>query len=87
MRLLSSRHQKKEIKMSVRCLLLVNYIAESLKGILGGSDRIAAAKAVAEAAGGTLTMCSFVRGPYDIVLDMNVPSQDMMMGAMAMVRD
>ena len=43
-------------------------------------------KAVVDAAGGTVNMCSFARGPYDIVLDMNVPSQEMMMGAMAMVK-
>ena len=72
--------------MSVRCLFLGNYTAESLKGILGGSDRMAAVKAVVDAAGGTVNMCSFARGPYDIVLDMNVPSQEMMMGAMATVQ-
>ena len=72
--------------MSVRCLFLGNYTSESLKGIMGGSDRMAAVKAVVDAAGGTVNMCSFARGPYDIVLDMNVPSQEMMMGAMAMVR-
>ena len=49
--------------MSVRCLFLGNYTAESLKGILGGSDRMAAVKGVVEAAGGTVNTVSFARGP------------------------
>ena len=52
---------------------------------MGGSDRMAAVKAVVEAAGGTVNMVSFTRGPYDIVVDMDLPSQEMMMGAMATV--
>ena len=72
--------------MSVRCLFLGNYTAESLKGILGGSDRMAAVKGVVEAAGGTVNTVSFARGPYDVVVDMNLPSHEMMMGAMATVR-
>ena len=45
----------------------------------------AAVKAVVEAAGGTVNMVSFTRGAYDVVVDMNLPSQEMMMGAMATV--
>ena len=30
-------------------------------------------------------MVSFTRGPYDVVVDMNLPSQEMTMGAMATV--
>ena len=30
-------------------------------------------------------MVSFTRGAYDVVVDMNLPSQEMMMGAMATV--
>ena len=47
---------------------------------------MAAVQAVVDVAGGKVNMCSFARGRYDIVLDMNVPSQEMMMGAMAMVK-
>lgn len=47
---------------------------------------MAAVKAVVYAAGGSVNMCNFARGPFDIVLDMNVPSREMMVGAMAMVR-
>ena len=46
---------------------------------------LAAVKAVVEAAGGTVNMVSFTRGAYDVVVDMNLPSQEMMMGAMATV--
>ena len=44
-----------------------------------------AVKAVVEAAGGSVNMVSFTRGPYDVVVDMNLPSQEIMMGAMATV--
>ena len=71
--------------MSVRCLFFGKYTPDSIKGILSGSDRMAAVKAVVEAAGGAVNMVSFTRGPYDVVVDMNLPSQEMMMGAMATV--
>ena len=61
------------------------YTAESLKGILGGSDRMAAVKGIFEAAGDTVNMVSFGRDPYDVVVDMNLPSHEMMIGALAMV--
>ena len=71
--------------MSVRCLFFGKYTSDSIKGILSGSDRMAAVKAVVEAAGGSVNMVSFTRGPFDVVVDMNLPSQEMMMGAMATV--
>ena len=36
--------------MSIRCIMMGSYNAEGAKGIIGGSDRMAAVKAVAEAA-------------------------------------
>ena len=71
--------------MSVRCLFFGKYTSDSIKGILSGSDRMAAVKAVVEAAGGSVNMVSFTRGAFDVVVDMNLPSQEMMMGAMATV--
>jgi len=71
--------------MSVRCLFFGKYTPDSIKGILSGSDRMTAVKAVVEAAGGSVNMVSFTRGPYDVVVDMNLPSQEIMMGAMATV--
>ena len=73
------------VNMSVRCLFFGKYTPESIKGIMGGSDRMAAVKAVVEAAGGTVNLVSFTRGAFDVVVDMNLPSQEMMMGAMATV--
>jgi len=73
------------MNMSVRCLFFGKYTPDSIKGILSGSDRMAAVKAVVEAAGGSVNMVSFTRGPYDVVVDMNLPSQEIMMGAMATV--
>ena len=62
------------------------YNSEGAKyhGIIGGSDRMAAIKAVAEAAGGSVNYVSrFMRGPYDIIVDFNVPDANTMMGVMA----
>ena len=45
----------------------------------------AAVTSSAPAAGGTLNHVSFVRGPYDIIVDMELPDADTMQGAMAVV--
>ena len=74
------------MNMSVRCLFFGKYTPESIKGIMGGSDRMAAVEAIVAAAGGSGNMVSFTRGPYDVVADMNLPSVEVMMGAMATVQ-
>ena len=71
--------------MSVRCYLIGKYTSESIKGILGGSDRLAAVESVIAAAGGTVHHASFVRGPMDFILDCELPDQDTMMGLVAAV--
>ena len=55
---------------------MASYAPEGVKGIIGGSDRIAAVEQVVSAAGGTLNHVSFVRGPYDIIVDMELPDAD-----------
>ena len=45
--------------MTIRAILIGAYGSEGTKGILGGSDRMAAVKAVAEAAGGSVNHVSF----------------------------
>ena len=40
-------------KMSVRVYFMASYVPEGVKGIIGGSDRIAAVEQVGSAAGGT----------------------------------
>ena len=77
--------QMGETKMSIRCYFLGAYNSEGVKGIVGGSDRIAAVKAVISAAGGTLNHVSFLRGPFDIIVDMEMPNTETIMGAMAAV--
>ena len=72
--------------ISVKYLILGKYTADSIKGMMGGSDRIAAVQAVVKAAAGTVNMVSFTRGHFDIVLDMNLTSQEMMIGALATVK-
>ena len=72
--------------MSVRVIFFAKYTPESIKGIMGGSDRMAAAEKLMAAAGGTTNMISFTRGNFDIVMDVTLPNKEMMMGAAAMVQ-
>lgn len=72
--------------MSVRCIFLGKYTAESIKGIMGGSDRMAAVKAVVAAAGGSINNMSFTRGPFDVIVDVEMPSAEMMLGSMATIQ-
>jgi uncharacterized protein with GYD domain len=69
--------------MTIRAILLGAYNAEGTKGIIGGSDRMAAVKAVAEAAGGSVNHASFIRGNMDIIVDFNVPDAATLMGVVA----
>ena len=69
--------------MSIRAIMMGAYNSEGAKGIIGGSDRMAAVKAVAEAAGGSVNHVSFLRGKMDIIVDFNVPDAATMMGIMA----
>ena len=72
--------------MSVRCIFFGKYTPESIKGIIGGSDRMADVEAIVAAAGGSGNLVNFTRGPYDFVADMNLPRAVVMMGAMATVQ-
>ena len=49
---------REEKEMSIRCIMMGSYNAEGAKGIIGGSDRMAAVKTVAEAAGGSVNFAS-----------------------------
>ena len=69
--------------MTIRAILMGSYNAEGAKGIIGGSDRMAAIQAVAEAAGGSVNFASFMRGPMDIIVDFNVPDANTLMGVAA----
>ena len=57
--------------MSIRAIMMGAYNSEGAKGIIGGSDRMAAVKAVAEAAGGSVNHVSFMRGRMDIIVDLS----------------
>jgi len=63
--------------------MMGSYNAEGAKGIIGGSDRMAAVKTVAEAAGGSVNFASCMRGRMDIIVDFNVPDAATAMGVMA----
>ena len=74
---------REEKEMSIRCIMMGSYNAEGAKGIIGGSDRMAAVKTVAEAAGGSVNFASFMRGRMDIIVDFNVHDAATAMGVMA----
>ena len=74
---------REEKEMSIRCIMIGSYNAEGAKGIIGGSDRMAAVKTVAEAAGGSVNFAIFMRGRIDIIVDFNVPDAATAMGVMA----
>lgn len=61
-----------------KMLIFFKYTSDSIKGILSGSNRMTAIKAIVEAAGGSVNMVSFTRGSFDVIVDMNLPSQEMM---------
>lgn len=71
--------------MSVRCYLIGKYTSESIKGIIGGSDRMNAVQTLVEAAGGKVNHSSFVRGPMDVIVDCEVPDHETMMGLVTTV--
>ena len=64
----------------MKVLLLGAYAPHALKGLIAGSDREAAVKALMTAVGGTVESIKFTRGKYDVVLEVSVPSHDALIG-------
>ncbi len=52
------------------------YAPHAVKGLIGGSDREAAIKALLASVGGKLESLMFTRGEYDIVAIVEVPDQN-----------
>ena len=62
---LLSFNEMREREMAIRAIMMGAYISEGAKGIIGGWDRMAAVKAVAEVADGSVNHVSFLRGKMD----------------------
>ena len=64
----------------MKVTILANYAPHAVKGLIQGSDREAAVKALFESVGGKMTSMMFTRGIYDIVINGEVPDQSAGMG-------
>ena len=70
----------------MKTIYLANYLPHAIKGLMQGSDREAAIKALTESVGGTLESVVFTRGVYDIVVTADLPDQDAALGLAMAVR-
>ena len=59
----------------MRMILLGCYAPHAMKGLIGGSDREAAVKALLGTVGGTLVSLMFTRGEFDVAVTVDVPDQ------------
>jgi uncharacterized protein with GYD domain len=70
----------------MKVTVLANYAPHAAKGLMQGSDREAAIKALFESVGGKVASMMFTRCIYDIVLNGEVPDQSAGMGLTLAVR-
>ena len=59
----------------MRTIMLACYAPHAVKGLIGGSDREAAVKALLDSVGGKLESLMFTRGEYDIAVIAEMPDQ------------
>ncbi len=59
----------------MRTIFLACYAPHAVKGLIEGSDREAAIKALLDTVGGKLESVMFTRGKYDIAVICEVPDQ------------
>ena len=64
----------------MKALLMGTYSPHALKGLMSGSDREAAVKAMMEAVGGSVDSMHFVRGRYDVVVEISIPNHGALLG-------
>ena len=70
----------------MKAIILANYAAHAVKGLIGGSDREAAVKTLVESVGGKLESVVFTRGKYDVAVTFNMPNQVATMGLAMAIR-
>ncbi|RYH09832.1 GYD domain-containing protein [Tropicimonas sp. IMCC6043] len=69
----------------MRAIFLSCFTPAAVKGIIAGSDRVAAVEKTMAAVGGTLVSLQFTRGAYDTVVIVDVPDQATAVGVAAAV--
>ena len=70
----------------MRAIYLASYAPHAVKGLIGGSDREAAVKALADSVGAKLESLTFTRGEYDVVVTCEMPDQSAMDGLTMAIR-
>jgi uncharacterized protein with GYD domain len=70
----------------MKCIYLVNYAPSGMKGLMQGSDREAAARALTASQGGKLIDFIFTRGAYDAAVTVEVPNQAGSLGVAMLLR-
>ena len=60
----------------MRTIFLACYTPHAVKGLIEGSDREAAVRALLEAVGGKLESLLFTRGEYDVAVIVDVPDRN-----------
>ncbi len=64
----------------MKTIFLACYEPHAIKGLIAGSDRVAAVKTLLESVGGKLESLMFTRGEYDIAVISDIPDRDSAMG-------
>ncbi|TIW17034.1 MAG: GYD domain-containing protein, partial [Mesorhizobium sp.] len=64
----------------MKVTILANYEPQAAKGLMQGSNREVAIRALFESVGGKLSSLMFTRGLYDVVVNGEVPDQVAGMG-------
>jgi uncharacterized protein with GYD domain len=70
----------------MKSMFLVTYSTQGMKGMVQGSDREAAVRALTESVGGKFVSIVFTRGKYDAVVTCEIPDQATNMGVAMAVR-
>jgi uncharacterized protein with GYD domain len=70
----------------MKVTVLATYEPHAAKGLMQGSDREAALRALYESVGGKMTGLMFTRGKYDVIVHGELPDQAAGMGLALAVR-
>jgi len=70
----------------MKAVVLGKYTPHALKGVISGSDRQAAIKALMDVVGGSVESAIFTRGEYDVVVTVEIGDQVKLMGLVAAIR-
>lgn len=70
----------------MKVIYLINYAPQAFKGLMQNPDREGPLRALFESVGGKLTGVSFTQGPYDLVVEADVPDETASMAVWTVAR-